>query len=50
MKKFFEKKEKCIFGKNPEAAFFMTETLMVQKLAYNLASLFLGGGWFLFLF
>ena len=29
----------CIFGRNPKAAYFMTETLIVQKVAYILASL-----------
>ena len=31
--------KKCIFGRNPKASYFMTETLIVQKVAYILASL-----------
>ena len=46
--KFFEKKEKCIFGRNPKASYFMTETLLVQKVAYILA-VCLEGEWFLYL-
>ena len=33
------KMKKCIFGRNPKASYFMTETLIVQKVAYILASL-----------
>ena len=40
MKKIFLRKIKiCIFGRNPKASYFMTETLIVQKVAYILASL-----------
>ena len=41
--------EKCIFGSNPKASYFMTETLIVQKVAYILASL-CKGEWFSYLF
>ena len=36
---FFEKNKKCIFGRNPKASYFMTETLIVQKVAYIYAVL-----------
>ena len=36
---FLRKIEKCVFGRNPKASYFMTETLIVQKIAYILASL-----------
>ena len=50
MKKFFLRKmKKCIFGRNPKASYFMTETLKVQKVAYILASLF-EGEWVSYLF
>ena len=38
-KKNLRKRKKCIFGRNPKASYFMTETLMVEKLAYIVASL-----------
>ena len=41
--------KKCIFGRNPKASYFMTETLIAQKEAYILASL-CEGGWFSYLF
>ena len=43
------KMEKCIFGRNPKASYFMTETLIVQKVADILASL-CEGEWFSYLF
>ena len=41
--------KKSIFGRNPKASYFMTETLIVQKVAYILASL-CEGEWFSYLF
>ena len=46
---FLRKMKKCIFGRNPKATYFMTETLIVQKVAYILAS-FCEGEWFSYLF
>ena len=43
------KTKKCIFDRNPEASYFMTETLIVQKVAYIPASL-CKGEWFSYLF
>ena len=43
------KTKKCIFGRDPKASYFMRETLIVQKVAYILASLF-EGKWFSYLF
>ena len=43
------KMKKCIFGRNPKASYFMTETLIEQKAAYILASLCMGD-WFSYLF
>ena len=40
---------KCIFGRNPKASYFMTEALIVQKVAYILASL-CEREWFTYLF
>ena len=40
MKEFFLRKMKlCIFGRNPKASYYMTETLIVQRVADILASL-----------
>ena len=36
---FLRKMKKCISGRNPKASYLMTETLIVQKVAYILASL-----------
>ena len=45
-----EKNEKnVIFGRNLKASYFKTETLMVRKVAYVLASL-CEGEWFSYLF
>ena len=46
---FLRKMKKCIFGRNPKASYIMTETLIVQKVAYILASL-CEGEWFSYLF
>ena len=46
---FLRKTKKCIFDRNPKASYFMTETLMVPKIAYVLASL-CKGEWFSYLF
>ena len=48
-KVFLRKMKKCIFGRNPKASYFMTETMIVQKVAYILASL-CEGEWFSYLF
>ena len=51
LKNFHEKIEKCIyiFGRNPKSSYLTTETLMIQKLAYVLAS-FCEGEWLSYLF
>ena len=41
--------KKCIFGRNPKASYFKTETLIVKKVAYILASL-CSREWFSYLF
>ena len=46
---FLTEMKKCIFGRNPKAPYFMTETLIVQKVAYIVASL-CEGEWFSYLF
>ena len=48
-KNFFEKNEKCIFGRNLKASYFLTETLILQKVAFILASR-CEGEWFSYLF
>ena len=49
LKKFLRKMKKCIFSRNPKASYVVTETLIVQKVAYILASL-CEGEWFSYLF
>ena len=39
---FLRKMKKCNFGRNPKASYFMTETLIVQKVANIFASLWEG--------
>ena len=46
---FLRKLKKCIFGRNPKASYFMMGTLIVQKVAYILASLW-EGEWVSYLF
>ena len=46
---FLRKMKEYIFGRNPKTSYFMTDTLMVQKVAYILASL-CEGEWLSYLF
>ena len=48
-KNFLKKTKKCICGRNPKGSYLMTETLIVQKVAHILASLF-EGEWFSYAF